>query len=75
MNRPLEIPGAVRAAMAWWAHTHPKPMHDDCYNQGGACLQCSRGYPDLEWDGLNGCYYFWSAGMYHGVELDGTIHT
>ncbi len=30
---------------------------------------------DLKWDNLNGCYYFTYAGMYHGVETDGYIHT
>lgn len=30
---------------------------------------------DVKWDSLNGCYYFYRAGMYHGVELDGYIHT
>jgi hypothetical protein len=31
--------------------------------------------PKVEWDSLNGCYGFWAHGMYHGVELDGHIHT
>lgn len=31
--------------------------------------------PDVNWDYLNGCYWFVHAGMYHGVELDGYIHT
>ena len=31
--------------------------------------------PEVRWDSLNGCYFFWSAGMYHGVELNGYIHT
>jgi hypothetical protein len=42
-----------------------------------------KAYPDqageiissLEWDGLNGNFYFWRWGMYVGVELDGYIHT
>lgn len=29
----------------------------------------------LQHDGLNGCYCFWYAGMFHGIELDGHIHT
>lgn len=29
----------------------------------------------LQWDALNGHYFFWHAGMYHGIELDGYIHT
>lgn len=29
----------------------------------------------LGYDGLNGCYYFTHAGMFHGVEPDGYIHT
>jgi hypothetical protein len=31
--------------------------------------------PKLSWDSLNGNYFFWAFGMYHGVELDGTVHT
>jgi hypothetical protein len=30
---------------------------------------------ELKWDALNKCYYFMRAGMYHGVELNGHIHT
>jgi hypothetical protein len=29
----------------------------------------------LKWDGLGKYYYFTHAGMYHGVEPDGYIHT
>jgi hypothetical protein len=29
----------------------------------------------LKYDDMNGCYYFNHAGMYHGVEPDGYIHT
>ena len=29
----------------------------------------------LRWDNLNGCYGFNYAGMFHGVETDGYIHT
>ncbi len=29
----------------------------------------------LRWDSLNGCYYFWHDNVFHGVELDGHIHT
>jgi hypothetical protein len=31
--------------------------------------------PRLNWDGLNRCYFFWHGNVYHGVELDGHIHT
>ena len=31
--------------------------------------------PEIRWDCLNGNWSFESAGMYHGVELDGNIHT
>jgi len=30
---------------------------------------------ELKYDSLNGCFYFTYAGMYHGVEPDGYIHT
>ncbi len=29
----------------------------------------------LKWDSINGNYYFIRHGMYHGIELDGYIHT
>lgn len=29
----------------------------------------------LRHDGINGCYFFLHANMYHGVEDDGHIHT
>jgi hypothetical protein len=31
--------------------------------------------PHLVWDSIMGCWWFDYAGMYHGVELDGYIHT
>ena len=73
--RPLEVPEAVHRAMCAWAAAHPNAMHHDCDNRGGACLQCQRGYPELEWDYTMGCYYFVRNGMFHGVEVDGYIHT
>ncbi len=29
----------------------------------------------LAWDGMLGCYYFMRGRVFHGVELDGHIHT
>ena len=29
----------------------------------------------LEWDNMNGCYWYFWAGMYVGVEEDGYRHT
>lgn len=29
----------------------------------------------LKWDGMMGCYYFMRGNVFHGVELDGHIHT
>lgn len=32
--------------------------------------------PDvLKWDSLMGCYFFYRGTVFHGVELDGHIHT
>lgn len=32
--------------------------------------------PDnLKWDGLMGCYFFMRGDVYHGVEMNGYIHT
>ena len=38
-------------------------------------MQFERVMKELKYDGLNGCYYFMYAGMFHGVEPDGYIHT
>ena len=37
--------------------------------------QVARVLAELRYDSVNGCFYFWYAGMYHGVEVDGDIHT
>lgn len=31
--------------------------------------------PELKWDSMMGCWFFIVSGMFHGVELDGYIHT
>ncbi len=30
---------------------------------------------NLRWDSLNKCFFFWRNGVYHGVEVDGYLHT
>lgn len=43
------------------------------YNGGSVVY--GRIMEQLQYDGLNGCFYFMWANMYHGVEPDGYIHT
>lgn len=44
--------------------------HTTEYSRMAAAVLAVLGY-----DGINGCYYFTYAGMFHGVEPDGYIHT
>ena len=37
--------------------------------------QIQKTLAELKYDSLNGCWYFTYAGMYHGIEPDGYIHT
>lgn len=30
---------------------------------------------DVQWDSMNGCWFFSRYNMYHGIEIDGHIHT
>lgn len=41
----------------------------------GDVVQLAKTLRELRYDALMGCYYFTYAGMYHGVEPDGYIHT
>lgn len=71
MNAPERMPEAVKEAVNCWARAHPRmaqlPNSDE---------QTVLPFPPkLSWDSLNGNYFFWAFGMYHGVELDGTVHT
>ena len=60
MKKPEQVPEVVKAAIEKYNRQHP-----------GANVTVE----ELGWDGLMGCYHFTRAGMYHGVELDGYIHT
>jgi len=69
MKRPEQIPEPVRAAVERWAVEHKSVR----------CTERSRTetviVPELQWDSINGCYFFVRSGMWHGVELNGYIHT
>lgn len=60
-KRPEQIPPAVTAAIVRFSRQH---------NSVSAAI-----LETLQWDAINGCYYFTINGMYHGVELIGYIHT
>ena len=64
MKAPNVVPEAVTKALVVWSKFHSSTI-----------VKMGDMFPKLEWDSLNGCYYFWASNMYHGVELDGHIHT
>lgn len=63
MNKPERMPKEVYDAIIRYSKRHdanPVEMLS----------------PDnLKWDGIMGCYFFYRNGMFHGVEIDGHIHT
>jgi len=59
-SRPSELPEKVMRAIVDYNLQHPT---------------ANISLDELVWDGLNCCYFFVRAEMYHGVELDGYIHT
>ena len=71
MKRPDKIPAAVTESLARWAKLHPTKVADPHTGEEREVPLS----PSVEWDGFNGCYFFWRHGMYHGVELNGYIHT
>jgi len=61
----------VTQALQRWAKQHPTKMVDPLTG-----LECDVAVPPaVEWNSLGGHYFFYANGMYHGVELDGYIHT
>jgi len=60
MKKPEQVPEAVKAALVRYNKQHPTANVTE---------------EELGWDSLSGYYYFTRAGMFHGVELDGHIHT
>lgn len=63
MKKPEFIPAAVKQGLERYG------------KQQGLSASTADLCKMLQWDALNGCYYFERHGMYHGVELDGYIHT
>ncbi len=68
--KPAEIPQAVMAGIVRYATQHGSRNNP---SQEGAVLD--EVVNGLQWDFMCGCYFFVRNGMYHGVELDGHIHT
>ena len=60
-RKPEVVPQTVTAALERYNRNHPKvvPVTPE----------------ELRFDTLCGCYSFDRNGMFHGVELDGHIHT
>lgn len=70
MKQPTSVPQVVRDSLRCWGkrHAHKTTGCD------GVRVEIALD-PEVRWDHMNGCYFFWYAGMYHGVEVDGHIHT
>lgn len=71
MQKPDKIPEAVHAALRAWAKAHPSRVQHSLTGEERTVPWV----PFVSWDSMNGCYFFEANGMYHGVELDGHIHT
>lgn len=59
MRQPDTLPKKVLDSLSRFAQRHDLCVHE----------------LKVEWDSMNGCYFFWRGNVYHGVELDGYIHT
>lgn len=59
MKQPTDVPKAVLASFYKWCEDHKVKLDD----------------AQLRWDSINGCYWFGHGGVYHGIELDGYLHT
>lgn len=70
MKKPEKVPEAVQEAIKKWAKQHPTEA--EVFGGGKKLVAVE---PLLQWDSILGCYYFYSANMFHGVELNGHIHT
>lgn len=74
MNKPEKLPEAVTAGIERYARQHAKSDDPAARSVDVANLRIEI-LGSLSWDPLCRCYGFVRAGMYHGVELDGYIHT
>ena len=67
MNKPEAIPQSVVDALVRYAKQHAPDEE--------RTVLLAELLAALRWDAGNGCYFFIRAGMYHGVEIDGHVHT
>jgi len=67
MKAPESLPPAVVEGVRRYCRQHQ--------GDSGGLPDASELIASLRWDGLMGCYWFERSGMYHGVELDGSVHT
>lgn len=65
MKAPDVVPLAVEEALLRFSSQHSVPQES----------LFARLRQELKFDPIMGCYWFDYAGMYHGVELNGSIHT
>lgn len=67
MKKPEALPPAVVEGIRRYCRQHAQ---DDSGPPVASELIAA-----LQWDSIMGCYHFTRCGMFHGVELDGHIHT
>jgi hypothetical protein len=67
VKAPEALPPAVLEGVRRYARQHQ--------GDSGGAPDASELVASLRFDTLMGCYYFERAGVYHGVELDGQVHT
>jgi hypothetical protein len=68
-QKPAEIPDAVVEGIKRYARQHGRGNPDRVEEIAREIVQ------NLHWDALCGCYFFVQNSVFHGVELDGHIHT
>lgn len=74
MKKPEALPDAVKVGIERYARQHAKSDDPAARSVEVAQLRIEI-LGLLSWDPLCGCYGFVRSGLYHGVELDGHIHT
>ena len=67
-HQPTVSETIITAISEWCKRKHPD-------NTLMSCTLYERVMAELRYDHLFGCWGFYYAGMYHGIEHDGYIHT
>ncbi len=73
--KPDTIPSEVQCAIQRYARNRCYAVDSENGNSATEDAMAAEIFAGLQFDTLMGCYYFVRAGMFHGVELDGHVHT